>query len=84
MAQRGLDILGGRERQWWGITFDERILRGKNMLPIWSGRDATKIASPGEVAIMFTRAVKRDSTIGSKLLTRFQVAAAVGRDFLPV
>lgn len=35
-----------------------------------------------EVAIVFTRSVKRDPSAKSGILTRFQVAAVIGRDLL--
>lgn len=35
-----------------------------------------------ELAIMLTRAVKRDASISSLVLTREQVAVVCGRDFL--
>lgn len=40
------------------------------------------IPSPKEVATIFTRAVKRDPSAKSGILTRFQVAAVIGRDIL--
>jgi len=84
MLGRGLDIMGARSRQYWATTFEDKILRGKGIVTIWNEKDGQKNASDTEVAIMFTRAVKRDPKVSSKLLTRFQVSAVIGRDILSV
>lgn len=82
MVSRGLNIMGARYRKWWADTFDAQILRGKGLVNIWNGKEATKYAQPTEIAAMFTRAVKRNPSATPGMLTRFQVAAVVGRDFL--
>jgi len=82
MLGRWLNILGSRSRQYWATTFEDKILRGKGILPIWNEKDWKRNATDNELAIMFTRAVKRDSNISSLSLTRFQVSCIIGRDFL--
>jgi len=82
MLGRAMNVLGARTRQYWATTLSEKILRGKGLLPIWNEKEGKRNVTDSELAIMFTRAVKRDAKIGSLSLTRFQVAGVMGRDFL--
>ena len=82
MLGRALNIMGARTREYWSTTFEEKVLRGKWLVNIWNEKDGKRNATDGEIAAMFSRAVKRDPKISSKVLTRFQVSAVIGRDFL--
>ncbi len=82
MISRAMDIMGVRPRQYWATIFDEKILRWKWILPIWNEKDGKRNATDRELAIMFTRAVKRDPKISELSLTRFQIASVIGRDLL--
>lgn len=84
MVNRCLDMMGYRTRAWTASLFEEKILKGKNLMPIWNGKDWDKKATQMDFAYMFTRAVLRDPQATSGKLTRFQVAAICGRDFLQV
>lgn len=82
MLSRAIDIMGARSRQYWATMFSDKILRGKWLVTIWNEKDGARNATDVEIATMFTRAVKRDPKASSKMLTRFQVSAVIGRDLL--
>lgn len=82
MVARAANILWGRSRKFWASLFEENILRGKGIVSIWNEKDGNKIATDKEVAIMFTRAVKRSTNVSTMSLSRFQVSAVIWRDFL--
>lgn len=82
MLGRAVDVMWARSRQYWATTFEDKILRGKWIVSIWNEKDWKKNATDRELAVMFTRAVKRDPKASEITLTRFQVSAVIGRDFL--
>ncbi len=83
MLQRALNILGARSRDYWSQTFQDRVIRWKDLVKIWNEKDGKKMATNWELALMFTRAALRNQDITSLTLTRYQVAAIIARDFIP-
>ena len=59
---------------------EDKILRGK--MKLWNEKRPYELASDEELAIMFTRAVTRNSELNVLVLTREQVAEVIGRDFM--
>ena len=67
-------------RKHFALMCEDKILRGK--MKLWNEERPYELASDVEVAIMFTRAVTRNSELNVLVLTREQVAEVIGRDFL--
>ena len=67
-------------RKHFALMCEDRILRGK--MKLWNEERPYELASDEEVAIMFTRAVTRNSELNVLVLTREQVAEVGGRDFM--
>lgn len=82
MLTRALDIMWARTRQYWAETFQEKILKGKDLMKVWNEKEAKRNASNEELAIMFSRAVTRNLDTAKLTLSRFQVASIIGRDFI--
>lgn len=83
MLLRALDIMWTRPRQYWADTFQEKILKGKDIMKVWNEKEAKRPATNDELSIMFTRAVTRNPDTAKLTLSRFQVASIIGRDFIP-
>lgn len=66
-------------RKHFAMMCEDKILRGK--MKLWSEERPYELASDEEVAIIFTRAVTRNSELNVLVLTREQVAEVCGRDF---
>ena len=68
-------------RKHFALMCEDKILRGK--MKLWNEERPYDLASDEEVAIMFTRAVVRNSElfVDALMLTREQVAEVCGRDF---
>lgn len=79
MINRSIDTLGLKTRAFYANLFEEKILLWKWQMTIWNERQATTKPTLKEVATMFTRAVLRDSSVKSGVLTRYQVAAICGK-----
>jgi hypothetical protein len=62
MIRRASDFMGARSRNFFASLFEGKILRGKGIVTIWNEKDALKNANEKEVAVMFTRAVRRNPT----------------------
>lgn len=82
MCGRALKLPLSQNRAFWASTFNELIVRDKAILNIWNTRQGQTLATDKEIATMFTRAVKREATSTSWILTRRQVAVVVGRDLM--
>lgn len=67
-------------RKHFALMCEDKILRGK--MKLWNEEHPYELASNEELAIMFTRAVTRNSELNVLLLTREQVAEVCGRDFI--
>lgn len=67
-------------RKHFALMCEDKILRGK--MKLWNEERPYELASDEEVAIMFTRAVTRNSELNVLVLTREQVAEVIGRDFM--
>ena len=67
-------------RKHFALMCEDKILRGK--MKLWNEERPYELASDEELAIMFTRAVTRNSELNVLVLTREQVAEVYGRDFL--
>lgn len=67
-------------RKHFALMCEDKILRGK--MKLWNEERPYELASDEEVAIMFTRAVTRNSELNVLVLTREQVAEVCGRDFV--
>lgn len=67
-------------RKYFALMCEDKILRGK--MKLWNEERPYELASDEELAIMFTRAVTRNSELNVLVLTREQVAEVIGRDFL--
>lgn len=67
-------------RKHFALMCEDKILRGK--MKLWNEERPYEIASNQELAIMFTRAVTRNSELNVLVLTREQVAEVCGRDFM--
>lgn len=75
MVNRGLGYVGGAStRRYYATAFQDKILRGKDLVTIWNEKDAAKTAKPAEVAAMYARSVLRNPQATTASLTRFQVA----------
>ena len=66
-------------RKHFALMCEDKILRGK--MKLWNEERPYELASDEELAIMFTRAVTRNSELNVLVLTREQVAEVCGRDF---
>lgn len=66
-------------RKHFALMCEDKILRGK--MKLWNEERPYELASDEELAIMFTRAVTRNSELSVLVLTREQVAEVCGRDF---
>lgn len=66
-------------RKHFALMCEDKILRGK--MKLWNEERPYELASDEELAIMFTRAVTRNSELNTLVLTREQVAEVCGRDF---
>ena len=67
-------------RKHFAFMCEDKILRGK--MKLWNEERPYELASDEELAIMFTRAVTRNSELNALVLTREQVAEVCGRDFM--
>ncbi|MGP1582975.1 MAG: hypothetical protein ACTTH6_01965 [Candidatus Altimarinota bacterium] len=69
-------------RKHFALMCEDKILRGK--MKLWNEERPYELASDVEIAIMFTRAVVRNSelSVNALILTREQVSEVCGRDFL--
>lgn len=71
-----------KARWWYANIFQRKILQWKADLPIWNQKDAMKKATETEVATMFTRSARRDSSVKSGIMTREDVAVVCARDLI--
>lgn len=62
-------------RKHFALMCEDKILRGK--MKLWNEERPYELASDEEVAIMFTRAVTRNSELNVLVLTREQMAEVV-------
>lgn len=69
-------------RKHFALMCEDKIIRGK--MKLWNEERPYDLVSDVEIAIMFTRAVVRNSelSVNALMLTREQVAEVCGRDFL--
>ena len=69
-------------RKHFALMCEDKIIRGK--MKLWNEERPYDLVSDVEIAIMFTRAVVRNSelSVNTLMLTREQVAEVCGRDFL--
>ena len=67
-------------RKHFALICEDKILRGK--MKLWNEERPYELASDEELAIMFIRAVTRNSELNALVLTREQVAEVCGRDFM--
>lgn len=81
MLNRALGLADNYQffRKHFALMCEDKILRGK--MKLWNEERPYELASDEEVAIMFTRAVTRNSELNVLVLTREQVAEICGRDF---
>lgn len=82
MINRALGLSSEKTRAWYANLFQKKILQGKANLPIWNQKDWLKKATPLEVATMFTRSARRDSSAKSGIMIREDVAVIVARDLI--
>lgn len=67
-------------RSSYAHLFEEKIIRGK--AKIWNTENKWSIATDEEIALMFSRAVTKNTDLNTLVLSREQVAEVIGRDFL--
>lgn len=82
MLNRALGLADNYQffRKHFALMCEDKILRGK--MKLWNEERPYELASDEEIAIMFTRAVTRNSELNALVLTREQVAEICGRDFM--
>ena len=82
MLNRALGLADNYQffRKHFALMCEDKILRGK--MKLWNEERLYELASDEELAIMFTRAVTRNSELNALVLTREQVAEVCGRDFM--
>jgi len=82
IVNRSLALPYGKTRAWYASTFQKKILQWKANLPIWNQKDGWKKATAIEIATMFTRASRRDSSAKSWIMIREDVAVVCARDLI--
>lgn len=67
-------------RKHFAILLEDKIIKEK--IIIWNNERPYDFIADNEIALMFTRAVTRNTQLNTLVLSREQVAEVIGRDFL--